>query len=86
MIKQLNLLHMKNKTGSPNRTGYSVLKLRLLIVLIVLGGYSYLGLNLWNKYHHSGMILFPLLLVATFCIAWLMSPIKINHNGFKQNI
>lgn len=77
---------MKNKTVSPNRTGYSVLKLRLSIVLIILGGYSWIGLNLWNKYNHAGMILFPLLLVVTFCVFWLMSPIKISRNGLKQSV
>lgn len=69
-----------------NKTGYSVLKWRLFIVLVILGGYSYLGLNLWNEYNHAGMILFPGLLVLTFCVFWLMSPIKISRNGLKQSV
>lgn len=77
---------MKNKTDSPNRTGYSVLKWRLFIVLIILGGYSYVGLNLWNEYHHLGTVLFPFLLVLTFCVFWLLSPIKISRNGLKQSV
>lgn len=69
-----------------NRSGYSVLKVRLLISLIVIGAYSIAGIDLWKEYHHLGMILFPALLVVTFCIAWMMSPVKIRYNGLEQNV
>lgn len=69
-----------------NKTGYSVLKLRLLIVLIIIGSYSYVGLNLWNKYHHVTMVSFLGFTVLAFCVAFLLSPIKINHNGLEQSV
>jgi hypothetical protein len=69
-----------------NKTGYSTLKVRLFISLMLIGSYAYLGTGLWDKYHHAGMIAFPALLIVTFCIAWMMSPIKVQHHGVEQSV
>lgn len=77
---------LRNKTGSSNRTGYRTLKLRLLIVLVIVGGTLLLGFDHFTK-HHDVIVFVPVTFIIVSLVMIVMyTPIKIRHNGFEQSV
>ena len=75
---------MENKLR--NKNGYKILKIRLLIVLCLVGGYTYVFMY-FNNHLYSAMILtFSGLFVAITSIILLMYPIHIRYNGHEQSV
>lgn len=74
------------KKNLRNKTGYTTLKLRLLIVLIILGGIGFFGYNVWMKSHDISIIVISGLMVISFITVFMFSPIKTRHNGFEQSV
>lgn len=69
-----------------NKDGYRTLKLRLLIVLCMLGGYAYIAYDLFMEWRNPSIVFILALAVIVFSIIFLSAPIKIRHNGYEQSV
>lgn len=74
------------KKNLRNKTGYTALKLRLLIVLIIFAGIGFFGYHAWDRSHDISAIIISGFMIISLIIVLMFQPIKTRHNGFEQSI
>lgn len=74
------------KQKKTNKNGYRTLKLRLLIVLVLLGGYIMLFSEVHSYYYKHVILLLSGIATAIVSIIILAAPITIRNNGHEQSV